>query len=126
MGRPSVVTVIKAPLPSAPWWRAAELTLAVLLLVAAAPLLVVVAVLVRATSHGPVLHREATAGDAELLSFRTQVDGAGTEVHARLRAVVGAEDAYTSVGRRLERLRLDRLPRLVNVLRGEAALLSRS
>ena len=107
--------------------RVAEVGASLVLLILAAPLLAVIAVLVRAGSHGPVLHRDAVAGrhghTVELLSFRTMVDGGGTEAHARTRAVVGRRSAYTPIGRQLKRLRLDRLPRLVNVLKGEASLL---
>jgi lipopolysaccharide/colanic/teichoic acid biosynthesis glycosyltransferase len=106
--------------------RGADVVVSVVLLLVAVPAFAIAALMVRLTSHGPVLHREPSIGrrgtTVELLSFRTRVDGAGTEAHARVRAVVGATDAYTPVGRFLSRLRLERLPRLVNILRGDTSL----
>lgn len=127
MGRPQTVSLSRStPTTGSSLRRAADVVLSGLLLLIALPLLALVALLVRVSSHGPVLHREQGVGPdgrrVELLSFRTLIDGGGTEVHARLRAVVGGGDAYTPVGRLLARLRLDRLPRLLNVLRGETSL----
>jgi lipopolysaccharide/colanic/teichoic acid biosynthesis glycosyltransferase len=108
--------------------RTADVVASALLLLLTAPLFAIVAVLVRTTSHGPVFHRQPDVGPRErtidVLTFRTRVDGAGTASHARMRAVVGADDAFTPVGRQLARLRLDRLPRLLNLLRGDASLFS--
>lgn len=90
------------------------------------PVFAIVALLVRMTSHGPVFHREAAIGrrgkTVELLTFRTNVDGGGTDAHARLRAVVGRTEAWSPIGRQLSKLRLDRLPRLLNVLKGDTSL----
>jgi lipopolysaccharide/colanic/teichoic acid biosynthesis glycosyltransferase len=130
MGRPQSITLSETATAPArvgsALRRGADIAVSGLLLVLSAPLLVVIAVLVRTTSHGPVVHRDAVAGRAghtiELLSFRTQVDGGGTDAHARLRAVVGRNHAWTPVGHNLARLRLDRLPRLVNVLKGDTSL----
>ena len=128
MGRPQSIHITSGGTPLVPLRRAADVVLAGLLLVALAPVMALLALLVRSTSHGPVLARRpvATADgrSAALLAFRTQVDGGATTAHERLRAVVGADHAYTPVGRYIARLRLDRLPRLVNVLRGDAGILA--
>jgi putative colanic acid biosynthesis UDP-glucose lipid carrier transferase len=114
-----------------PLLRGADLIAGSLLLLLAAPLMAVVALAVRASSHGPVLHRvpvvDGRGRRADLLSFRTMVDGAGTRDHERLRAVIGAAAGghYTGVGRLLERTGLESLPRLVNVLLGHASLFAR-
>lgn len=129
MGRPQAITLSdSAGVQSARWLkRAADVTVSILLLLLSAPLLAVLALAVRLTSHGPALHRDrAIAADGravELLSLRTTVDGGGSEAHARLRSVIGG-CAMTPVGRRLAQTRLDLLPRLVNVLKGEASLFS--
>ena len=75
-----------------------------------------------------MLHRERIrtprGTTVELLSFRTMLDGGGTHTHASLRAIVGAgaTAALTPVGRLLVATRLDRLPRLVNVVAGHRTL----
>ncbi|MGI8623999.1 MAG: sugar transferase [Solirubrobacteraceae bacterium] len=128
MGHPQTFPLGEStPLAAArPFKRAADVGASALLLVLAAPLLGVLALAVRLSSHGPVLHREpAIARDGRavaLLSFRTTVDGGCTEAHARLRAVVSRGSILTPFGRRLTRTRLHLIPRLVNVLKGEASL----
>jgi lipopolysaccharide/colanic/teichoic acid biosynthesis glycosyltransferase len=91
----------------------------------AAPLAVpaglLVALVVRLTSGSPVLHRGRRMGrggrEFEMLKFRTMTtSSAGT-------AVTAAGDArITAVGRWLRRTKLDELPQLINVLRGEMAV----
>ena len=109
-------------------FRALEGVVAAVLLVAFAPLMLVLALAVRRSSHGPVLRREPAIDGrgrpVTLLSFRTQVDGAHSEAHERLRAVVGGHGghALTGVGRLMAATRTDRLPRLVNVVAGQAHL----
>jgi lipopolysaccharide/colanic/teichoic acid biosynthesis glycosyltransferase len=101
---------------------------ALLLLVVSAPVLAAAALAVRLSSHGPVLHREATLDrrgrPTHALSFRTVLDGGATRAHQQLRSVVGAADRapLTGVGRFLVATRLDRLPRLLNVAAGRLPL----
>ena len=102
--------------------RAGELISAVALSVVLGPLMVVLALLVRFTSHGPALYRQERVGERGrpfmLLKFRTmRVDaesGSGPVWASEER-----DPRTTSVGRFLRKTRLDELPQLINVLRGE-------
>ena len=89
-------------------------------LVIFSPLLILCAALVRLTSRGPVLFRQTRVGylgrPFTVLKFRTMVDGAETSGPA---VVVIADPRLTRVGSFLRRTKLDELPQLVNVLRGE-------
>jgi lipopolysaccharide/colanic/teichoic acid biosynthesis glycosyltransferase len=86
---------------------------AVLLL--AAPLLALVALVVRVGLGGPVLFRQVRPGldgrPFALVKFRTMRDGAGTD-----------GERLTRLGRLLRSCSLDELPELWNVLRGEMSL----
>jgi lipopolysaccharide/colanic/teichoic acid biosynthesis glycosyltransferase len=104
--------------------RALDLLLGSLLLALASPLLAVSALLVRLESRGPVLYRQRRVGKDgrpfELLKLRTMVPGAeamGAGIY-----VVEGDPRITRTGRLLRRLSLDELPNLVNVLRGEMAI----
>jgi sugar transferase (PEP-CTERM system associated) len=92
--------------------------------VLASPLMLLTALAVRLTSAGPILYRQVRTGMGgvpfTLLKFRSmRADAeAGTgAVWARKN-----DPRVTGVGRIIRRLRLDELPQLVNVLRGEMSL----
>jgi exopolysaccharide biosynthesis polyprenyl glycosylphosphotransferase len=92
-------------------------------LVVVAPLLAVIAMLVKLDSPGPVLFIQPRAGrhgrPFGLLKFRTMhpTDEAPSEW------VMDNIHRITRVGRYLRRFRLDELPQLINVLRGEMNLI---
>lgn len=98
--------------------RFVEILAALILFVFAAPALAIICVVVRLNSPGPALFRQERVGKDKrsfvLLKLRTMRKGtkqAGThEV---------AADSVTSVGRFLRKSKLDELPQLINVLRGE-------
>ena len=86
------------------------------------PILALAAIAVKLSSPGPVLHRAERVGrGAELftvLKFRTM--RVTTDVGA---GITRSGDArITPVGRLLRRSKIDELPQLVNVLRGEMSL----
>jgi lipopolysaccharide/colanic/teichoic acid biosynthesis glycosyltransferase len=107
--------------PDAGLPRWVEATVAGAALIAAAPILLVTAAAVKFTSPGPLLFRQMRVGQYgepfELVKFRTMRVGTnGLEVTA-------ANDArVTRVGRILRKTKLDELPELYNVLRGDMSL----
>lgn len=84
------------------------------------PILVFCALLVRLTSRGPVLFRQTRVGHLgrpfTLIKFRTMKQGAEALGSA---VVVNGDPRLTPVGGFLRRTKLDELPQLINVLRGE-------
>ena len=100
--------------------RVLDVTLAAVGLVVLSPLLLLAAVAVRCSGRGPVLFRQERVGRGGepfvLLKFRTMVTAAGSSI------TVGADPRITRVGRWLRQSKVDELPQLVNVLRGEMAL----
>ena len=103
--------------------RALDLAVAGMGLLLLAPLLAVIALLVRATSAGPVLFRQERIGRGmvpfHLLKFRTMVADAPSRGPS---ITVGADPRVTSVGSFLRRSKLDELPQLLNVLKGDMSL----
>jgi lipopolysaccharide/colanic/teichoic acid biosynthesis glycosyltransferase len=104
--------------------RALDVLLAGLALVAVSPLLAICALAIRLDSRGPVLYRQRRVGrdgvEFDLVKLRTMVvgaenSGAGLYIEHR-------DARITRVGRLLRRFSLDELPNLLNVLRGELAV----
>jgi lipopolysaccharide/colanic/teichoic acid biosynthesis glycosyltransferase len=104
--------------------RALDVTLAALGLVVAAPVLALAAIAIRLESSGSPIYRQRRVGrdgqPFELLKLRTMVAGA-EHVGAGM-AVNHGDPRITRVGALLRRFSLDELPNLVNVLRGEMAI----
>jgi lipopolysaccharide/colanic/teichoic acid biosynthesis glycosyltransferase len=101
--------------------RVLDLTLVVLALPMALVTGAVLALAVFLDSPGPVLYRSRRIGRGgrpfSMLKFRTMVTGsAGPLLSAH------GDERYTPLGRTLARSRLDELPQLWNVLRGEMRL----
>jgi lipopolysaccharide/colanic/teichoic acid biosynthesis glycosyltransferase len=104
--------------------RPLELLLAAAALLAASPLLLGAAVAIRLEGPGSPIYRQRRVGKDsipfDVLKLRTMVSGAET-MGAGL-AVDQGDVRITRVGAFLRRLSLDELPNLVNVLRGDMAL----
>ncbi len=123
--------------------RVLDVGIASIALVVTAPLQLLIAVVVMATSPGGALFRQTRVGSDELpftmLKFRTMRadcdDGVHREYVRRLLSEevppvggpgglykLGNDLRITPVGRFLRRSSLDELPQLINVLRGEMSL----
>ena len=101
--------------------RAIDVAVASVLLVLTAPLWLVVAIAILVEEPGPVLYRARRIGhggrEFDMYKFRKMRRNAAGPRLTR------ADDArFSRVGRMLARTKLDELPQLVNVVRGEMAL----
>jgi lipopolysaccharide/colanic/teichoic acid biosynthesis glycosyltransferase len=104
--------------------RAFDVAVAGLGLLVSLPLLALAALAIRLESRGGVIYRQRRVGldgrEFDVLKLRTMVDGAE---HIGAGMAVSRGDArITRVGTVLRRTSLDELPNLVNVLRGEMAI----
>ena len=104
--------------------RAIDISVSVVGLVIAAPVMAAVAIAIRLTSSGPILFKQDRVGlngrSFMLYKFRSMIDGA-EEKTGPVVAQPG-DDRCTPVGRVLRRLSLDELPQLYNVVRGDMSL----
>lgn len=89
-------------------------------LAVAAPIMVVVALLVRAHDGGPAFFRQVRIGrhgvPFRIWKFRTMVAG---QERAGPGVTAGGDPRITPLGARLRRYKLDELPQLLNILVGE-------
>ncbi len=114
--------------------RVFDLAVAFTILLVGLPLWLLIALLVKVTSRGPVLYRDVRVGLGEqsfrMLKFRTMVEGAAKQQPALEDAneASGAlfkirdDPRVTVIGRVLRRFSIDEVPNVLNVLRGEMSL----
>lgn len=103
--------------------RIADIFLACLLLVLTAPIFLLAAALVLVTAGGPVLYRQSRVGQfgrhftmLKLRTMRRDAEDSGPSFST-------ANDPRTlPIGRLLRRFRIDELPQLLNVLKGEMSM----
>ncbi len=114
--------------------RTFDVAVGAIIVVVGLPLWLLIALLVKSTSRGPVFYADERVGLGErvfrMLKFRTMVAGAAQQQSAleSSNEASGAlfkirrDPRVTPVGRVLRRLSLDEVPNVINVLRGDMSL----
>ncbi len=115
--------------------RTMDLAIAVSMLVATAPLMILLAVIIKATSPGPALYLSPRIGhrgaEFKMLKLRSMVPNAetmvlpGTELSDTYEAEgfkIRNDPRITAVGRVIRKTSLDELPQLFNIIRGEMSI----
>jgi len=102
--------------------RLLDLVISVLALGIFAPILGFVVVLIRLTSSGPVFFVQNRLGlhgkVFQVYKFRTMVDRPRTPDHE----IIGRDPELTCIGYWLRRFKLDELPQLFNVIKGDMSI----
>lgn len=100
--------------------RLFDIWMSVFLLILLAPVLIVTAVMIKLDSSGPVIFRQtrvtAYNRDFTIYKFRSMVDnaaGLGSSV------TVSGDSRITRMGHFMRKYRIDELPQLINVLKGD-------
>jgi lipopolysaccharide/colanic/teichoic acid biosynthesis glycosyltransferase len=103
--------------------RMVDIAIAVTLLILLAPALGLVAILIRLDSPGPALFCQERVGRKFrgfwIYKFRTMVEGAAAKGPS---ITANADPRVTRVGAWLRRTKIDELPQLWNVLRGDMSI----
>ena len=103
--------------------RVFDITFGTIGLVLALPFMVLIGLAIRMESRGPAIFRQTRMGHREvpftMFKFRTMYTDAPTTEHY----TQVADRRITRVGRLLRMLRLDELPQLWNVLKGEMSMI---
>lgn len=105
--------------------RVLDLFILLLMIPSLIVLLPILALAIRLDSPGPIFYRQLRCGQAnlpfEILKFRTMVQDA--EGDGKARWASKDDQRITRVGRFLRKARLDELPQILNVLRGEMSFI---
>lgn len=91
-----------------------------ILLILLSPILIILAILIKIDSKGPVFYRQervTTNGKTfKIFKFRTMIQDADK----RGALITGKQDSrITRIGNKIRKCRLDELPQLINILKGE-------
>lgn len=85
------------------------------------PLFVVVSILIKLTSKGPVFFKQKRVGKSlkefHLYKFRTMVENP-----ENLKITVKGDKRITKIGKILRKTKIDELPQLINVIKGDMAI----
>ncbi len=104
--------------------RVFDIVCATLLIVLTLPLMLLATLAIKADSRGPVLYRQERVGQNnrtfKVIKFRSMRTDA--EKDGRPRWASSNDDRVTRVGHFIRRTRIDELPQLFNVLKGEMSL----
>jgi exopolysaccharide biosynthesis polyprenyl glycosylphosphotransferase len=106
------------------WHTMYAIPTALILMVISAPVMLIVAIVVKLTSPGPIFHKQVRVGlngrEFSVFKFRSMY----VDAESRTGPVWASKNdpRITPPGRWLRKLRLDELPQLFNVLRNEMAL----
>ena len=105
--------------------RGLDILLSSLALIAASPLFLIFAVLIKIDSKGPVFFRQKRIGIHctifEILKFRTMRIDTPHDLATHL--LQNPDYWITRIGRFLRKTSLDELPQLINILRGEMSII---
>lgn len=103
--------------------RVIDTLAAFLVLIVLFPLLAALALVIRLNSSGPAIFRQQRMGYRgqcfTLYKFRTMANGSPTHDQRDAAMTKDGDNRITSIGRFLRQSRIDELPQLVNVLKGE-------
>lgn len=101
--------------------RLMDVLLALLTLILSLPATIVTAFLIKVTAPGPVLFKQERVGEDErvfwVYKFRTMMEGAEEKSGPVL--ATADDPRSTPIGRYLRRFRIDEIPQLYNVLKGD-------
>ena len=105
--------------------RAGDILVSASMLIVLSPIMLGVAIAIKANDHGPVLYKQSrmtkNGKEFNVLKFRSMRVDAEKDGVARL-STGTKDDRVTPVGRFIRATRIDELPQLINILKGDLSL----
>lgn len=104
--------------------RIVDFIVSLIILVCLSPFFLLIAIIIKVTSKGPVIFKQKRPGlnqqIFEVYKFRTMKPGSETMIAGK--EVLSDDDRVTTIGKYLRRFKIDELPQILNVLKGEMSL----
>ncbi|KJJ85580.1 exopolysaccharide biosynthesis polyprenyl glycosylphosphotransferase [Candidatus Omnitrophus magneticus] len=104
--------------------RAVDVIVSLSLLIVFAPICLIIAIIIKITSKGPVIYKQNRLGlhgkVFTIYKFRTMREGAEQATGPML--TYQGDPRVTNIGKLLRKTRIDELPQIINVLKGEMSL----
>ena len=105
--------------------RIIDIIVSALGLIVLSPILLVTAIAIKATDHGPVFYKQVrltkNGREFNIFKFRSMCVDAEKDGVARL-STGDKDDRVTPVGRIIRACRIDELPQLINILKGDLSI----
>jgi sugar transferase EpsL len=116
---------IKQTIYSKYFKRSLDFTLSLIALLVLSPLLIIVAILIKIGSEGPIFFRQERPGKDQQIfkvyKFRTMVQDAVKQQKVGVE-VIGSDTRITPFGKILRRFKIDELAQLINILNGDMSI----
>ena len=105
--------------------RLGDIFLSLLGLIITSPIMIVTAICIRVEDHGPIIYKQRRltkdGKEFDILKFRSMRIDAEKDGIARL-STGDADDRITKTGRFIRKVRIDELPQLFNILKGDLSI----
>lgn len=105
--------------------RSMDLVLSIFIIILTSPIMLLGALLIKLTSEGPVLYRQIriTKDQKEFLIYKFRTMHVNAEELSGPVLAAEEDPRITSIGKHLRSLRIDELPQLFNVLKGDMSII---
>lgn len=104
--------------------RIIDFIVSLIILIGLSPFFIIIAIVIKITSEGPVIFKQQRPGlnqqIFEVYKFRTMKPGSETMIAGK--EVLSDDERVTSIGKHLRRFKVDELPQIMNVLKGDMSL----
>ena len=104
--------------------RLIDILVSLFMLVITSPIMLLTAICIKLEDHGPVMftQKRITLNDREFTIYKFRSMIVDAEADGKARPATNDDDRITKVGRFIRKTRIDELPQLYNVLKGDMSL----
>ena len=106
------------------WKRAMDITICLIAMIVAAPIMLLVAIAIKLEDGGPVFYKQKRVKfgneEFEMIKFRSMIPNAEEKTGAVLAR--GDDERITKVGKVIRATRLDEIPQILNILKGDMSI----